>query len=264
MTIIHSILLFILGLSVFHTLRYLLLAGGTYRLFWVRRRAWAEARRLQPARGGGGPGAFPRAQLRREFLNSVQTSVLFGFIFAPMLAPATRGFTRIYSDVHEYGIAYLIASFVALVFINDTYFYWMHRLIHHPRLFRRVHAVHHESRAPNPLTAYSFSLSEGVLEFIWVWPAVLLLPVHELALAAFGVFALALNIVGHLGFECYPEWTKEHALLKWLNRPTYHDEHHRLARGNYGLYFTFWDRWMGTLRDKARAEAGRPPARARA
>jgi sterol desaturase/sphingolipid hydroxylase (fatty acid hydroxylase superfamily) len=28
----------------------------------------------------------------------------------------------------------------------------------------------------------------------------------------------------------------------------YHNLHHERFNGNYGLYFTFWDRLMGTLR----------------
>lgn len=250
MSLIHTLLLFIVGLSVFHVLRYLVLAGGAYGLFWVTFRSFSERRRLQPARGSTA-SAFPADQLRREFWNSLRTSTLFGLLFAPMISPETREWTRVYTDVAEHGTAYLIFSFVFLVLLHDTYFYWMHRLIHHPRLFRRIHAVHHESRSPNPMTAYSFSWSEGILEFIWVWPLVLVMPIHQYVLAAFGLFSLVLNIVGHLGFEIYPADAAQRPILKWLNRPTYHDEHHRLSRGNYGLYFVFWDRALGTLREKA-------------
>ena len=28
----------------------------------------------------------------------------------------------------------------------------------------------------------------------------------------------------------------------------WHNQHHQFFDGNYGLYFTFWDRMMGTLR----------------
>jgi sterol desaturase/sphingolipid hydroxylase (fatty acid hydroxylase superfamily) len=31
-----------------------------------------------------------------------------------------------------------------------------------------------------------------------------------------------------------------------LNTPTNHIMHHEKMRGNYGLYFNFWDRLMGT------------------
>lgn len=250
MTIPYGILLIIVGLSIFHWLRYTVVAGGTYLLFWRKFRGFAESRRLQPQPGGANSPAFSRAQLRREFWNSTKSSVLFGVIFAPMLSEPTRSFTKVYSDASLHGPGYIVLTFVFLMLLQDTYFYWMHRLIHHPNLFKKIHSVHHESRSPNPLTAYSFSVSEGVLEFIWVWPVVLLMPVHGLTLALFGLTALVFNIVGHLGFEFYPANAGTHPLLKWLNRPTYHDEHHRRATGNYGLYFVFWDRWMGTLKDK--------------
>ncbi|MBB3167458.1 sterol desaturase family protein [Simiduia aestuariiviva] len=31
-----------------------------------------------------------------------------------------------------------------------------------------------------------------------------------------------------------------------LTTPTHYDLHHQKFNGNYGLYFTWWDRWMGT------------------
>jgi sterol desaturase/sphingolipid hydroxylase (fatty acid hydroxylase superfamily) len=28
-----------------------------------------------------------------------------------------------------------------------------------------------------------------------------------------------------------------------------HNQHHKFFKGNYGLYFTIWDRLMGTMRE---------------
>jgi lathosterol oxidase len=35
---------------------------------------------------------------------------------------------------------------------------------------------------------------------------------------------------------------------KWINTSVNHNQHHQFFKGNYGLYFLWWDRWMGTLR----------------
>ena len=35
-------------------------------------------------------------------------------------------------------------------------------------------------------------------------------------------------------------------LLRYVTTTTHHDLHHSSGRYNYGLYFTWWDRWMGT------------------
>jgi sterol desaturase/sphingolipid hydroxylase (fatty acid hydroxylase superfamily) len=54
-------------------------------------------------------------------------------------------------------------------------------------------------------------------------------------------------VYGHLGFELYPAGFNKHWLGKWLNTSVSHNMHHHYFRGNYGLYFTLWDRIMGTL-----------------
>lgn len=263
---VQGFLLFALGLAVFHSLRYLAIAGGAYALFWGRLRAWTESRRLQPQLrprseslpesrflGIFSDPAFPAEQLRREIRQSLITAIIFGILFVPVAWPVLRQYTAIYTHFSDHSLLYALLSFFFLVLVHDTYFYWMHRWIHHPRLFKWIHAAHHESRSPNPMTAYSFSAKEAILEFIWIWPLLMVIPFHPTVLTLFGLFSLSLNVIGHLGFEIYPESFKTHPIWGWLNRPGYHDEHHLRSRGNYGLYFVFWDRWMGTLVDSRAA-----------
>ena len=35
-------------------------------------------------------------------------------------------------------------------------------------------------------------------------------------------------------------------MFDWITTVTHHDLHHAQAGWNYGLYFTWWDRMMGT------------------
>ena len=39
-----------------------------------------------------------------------------------------------------------------------------------------------------------------------------------------------------------------------LNTVQHHDMHHRFPRNHFSLYFTHWDRWMGTLHPKYEAD----------
>jgi uncharacterized protein (DUF2147 family) len=58
------------------------------------------------------------------------------------------------------------------------------------------------------------------------------------------------NVVGHLGFEIFPRgWTKN-KWLSWTTAVTHHNLHHERFNTNFGLYFSWWDRWMKT-EDKA-------------
>ena len=41
----------------------------------------------------------------------------------------------------------------AFFFIEDFYFYWIHRLLHHKTLYKYIHKIHHEFAAPFGMTA---------------------------------------------------------------------------------------------------------------
>ncbi len=119
-------------------------------------------------------------------------------------------------------------------------------MLHHPRLFRWFHRVHHESVNPSPWAAYCFSPLEAAVQAAIFPVVVCLLPIHPLAFAAFMVWQIVFNVVGHTGYEFYPSWLLDSWLGRFLNTPTNHIQHHESFRGNFSLYFNLWDRLMGT------------------
>jgi sterol desaturase/sphingolipid hydroxylase (fatty acid hydroxylase superfamily) len=54
------------------------------------------------------------------------------------------------------------------------------------------------------------------------------------------------NVLGHLGIELFPRGFTKSRFWRWSTTTTHHGLHHRRVDSNYGLYFTFWDRLMGT------------------
>ncbi len=226
-------------LSIVQAFRYLLIPGGAYLTIWKWKRGWAQKNRIQKIE-------FSAADVRRELFYSAGTTIIFGAVLAVVFNPAMKPYTRLYADVSEYGYAWFFASFALLVLVNDTYFYWMHRLVHRPKLFGLIHRVHHLSTTPSPMAAYSFHPIESFLEIIWIVPMVFIFPMHRNALILFSFASLIMNSIGHLGVEIYPKSWTTHPVMRWLNTSTHHNRHHREFRGNYGLYFLFWDRWMGT------------------
>lgn len=219
--------------------RYFLFAGGFYWWWWKRAPQNTRARKIDAA-------VPPLAIRRREMYWSLSTSVLFAAVGAVLWRQWELGNTRIYLDVNEYGWPYLFVSFVILMLVHETYFYWTHRWMHTPPLFARVHRVHHESKNPSPWAAFSFHPWEAVIE-AGVFPLfVLTIPIHPISLFSFLTIMTALSVVNHLGYEIYPKGLARHRLGKWIITATHHYLHHTKVRGNYGLYFTFWDRWMKT------------------
>jgi sterol desaturase/sphingolipid hydroxylase (fatty acid hydroxylase superfamily) len=55
-----------------------------------------------------------------------------------------------------------------------------------------------------------------------------------------------MNVLGHLGFEIFPSGFTTNPLTKLSNTSVHHNMHHKYVNYNFGLYFNFWDKWMGT------------------
>ena len=132
------------------------------------------------------------------------------------------------------------------ILIHDFYFYITHRLIHHPRLYRKVHAIHHYSLNPSPWASFSFHPFEACVQAGIVVVLAFVMPVHTYTLLLFSAFSFSMNIIGHLGYEYYPAWFKKIPIFKNLHSATSHNVHHAKYKGNYGLYFTWWDKLFKT------------------
>jgi uncharacterized protein (DUF2147 family) len=133
-----------------------------------------------------------------------------------------------------------------MIVLHDAWFFFTHRLMHHPKLFKHVHRVHHRSVDPSPFAAFSFHPLEAIIEGAVYVVFSFLFPVHLLALLAWQFLQMILNVIGHLGYEIYPKGFNTHWLFKWKTPSTHHNMHHAKFNGNYGLYFTWWDRIFKT------------------
>jgi uncharacterized protein (DUF2147 family) len=172
------------------------------------------------------------------------------------------GVMKIYDDPAALGWGYFVVSLAGVVILHDAWFYWTHRLIHDPRLFRGWHRLHHRSHNPSPFAAYSFDIGEAAINAAFVLLAAAIIPLSWLAIVLFMTHMIARNVIGHSGYELFPARRNGRPLFGFLTTVTHHDLHHAQAGWNYGLYFTWWDRLMGTehpLYHEKFAEAVRKP-----
>lgn len=154
----------------------------------------------------------------------------------------------------------VIALEYALYFIGfDTWFYWFHRAMHIEPMYRWVHKIHHGSLSPNPLTTLSVSPLESLINggFVPLFTAGMALagyPVHSETMLLIGPTNVIMGVYVHSGFEFLPNWWNKSWLTKWFISATFHDQHHRFFKGNYGGYTTVWDRICGTVRPHFEAD----------
>jgi len=219
--------------------KYFLVAGIPFLIFYLLFPRTFKVNKIQSRKAKA-------KDFYREITHSLQATLVFVGVIMLILKTPLSEYTQFYANASDYPLWWIPTSvFIALV-IHDTYFYWMHKTVHHPKLFRRIHFVHHKSTNPSPWASFSFHFFESLLEAL-VAPLILfLIPVHPIALIAFGFVSFGFNVYGHLGFEIAPRWFRHSLLFEIMNTSTHHNIHHARFKGNYGLYFRVWDRLMGT------------------
>jgi sterol desaturase/sphingolipid hydroxylase (fatty acid hydroxylase superfamily) len=227
------------GAWLVDTGRYLVAASAMaaiLTLFWG---AGLARRKLQARQATGN-------DVRREILASLRSALIFSLMGASVVVGSKLGWMTIYTDFEQAGPLYLLLSVALMLLAHDSYFYWTHRAMHHRRLFRLFHRTHHLSRTPTPWAAYAFAVPEAIVLGAFVPLFMLFVPMHFWGLFAFGSVQILRNVMGHAGAELHPAAFAPGRWLGWLTTTTHHDLHHEGGRYNYGLYFRWWDRIMGT------------------
>lgn len=231
------ITLLLLTAAVF--LRYLLMAGVFYYLVNIRFKNQMQSRKIsfRPGRDG---------QLRNEIRYSFIASALFAIMGTLVLYSWQTGGTELYLDFAQHHWSWLIVSVVIVLIIHETYYYWLHRWMHRPGVYKWVHRTHHDSLTTSAWTSFSFHPVESLLQALPIFLLIYFIPIHPVSLIVVFLIMSVTSVINHLNHELYPSGTNNHWLGKWWIGATHHSLHHTQFNYNYGLYFTFWDHWMGT------------------
>jgi lathosterol oxidase len=139
----------------------------------------------------------------------------------------------------------VILMFVASMLLFDTWFYWMHRLIHTRSLYKRIHKWHHQAVTPTIWSNNSDTFLDTLFLQSYFTIAVFLLPIPFPVLIVHKIFDQVTGMIGHSGYEYFPG--KASRYPSPLIGVTFHDQHHQHVAYNYATHFSFWDRVMKTV-----------------
>lgn len=221
------------------SVRYLILSYGFYYLLY-RIAPKFLSRRLVLAQP-------KQHDIGHDSRKSLVIVVVYSVVAWLTLQLIFNGYSQVYFSPLEYGWVYLVASVFLMMIIHDAYFFWMHYLLHTRWLYRRVHYVHHQSKNPTPMSAQCFHPVEGIIE-AGVYPlAALALPMNIYALLVFYGVVFFFASYGHSGLELSNRRLATSRWTSWMATATFHTMHHRTGKFHFGLYFTVWDRLLGTI-----------------
>jgi methylsterol monooxygenase len=136
-------------------------------------------------------------------------------------------------------ISVCILSFI----IEDFYFYWVHRLLHHPALYKHIHKVHHDYAAPFGFAAEYAHPIETMVLGVGTVIGPLVLTRHYFTVLVWLIVRLFQTVEAHCGYD-FP-WSPRHFIPFW-GGAEFHDYHHETFSGNYASSFIVWDWVFGT------------------
>eukprot|EP00350_Pseudokeronopsis_sp_OXSARD2_P001614 CAMPEP_0170541912 /NCGR_PEP_ID=MMETSP0211-20121228/1514_1 /TAXON_ID=311385 /ORGANISM="Pseudokeronopsis sp., Strain OXSARD2" /LENGTH=244 /DNA_ID=CAMNT_0010844819 /DNA_START=213 /DNA_END=947 /DNA_ORIENTATION=+ len=130
--------------------------------------------------------------------------------------------------------------------LEDTYYYFGHRLLHTKYLYPWAHKMHHQyvqnvgiaAEYIHPLDFVFLSLAS-----ISLGPVLLGQRMHFVTFLLYATIRTCEGFDAHCGYE-FP-WSPVR-LLPLTNPSTFHDFHHSGNIGNYAAWFCHWDYIFGT------------------
>lgn len=87
---------------------------------------------------------FLKNQVRQEIQSSMWAVPFINLLTLPWFLGEIRGYSLLYGDVESHGWSWLVISSILYMAFNDVAIYWIHRLEHHPSVYKYIHKPHHK------------------------------------------------------------------------------------------------------------------------
>ncbi len=136
----------------------------------------------------------------------------------------------------------VIAQLVFFIFLDDFLYYWMHRAMHLPWLYKHVHIVHHRPTTPCAIAGNYFHPAEFIATTSLVLVGPTLVGAHVVTVWIWVVFRQLEAADGHCGYDI--PWNPTR-FFPFYHGPAYHDFHHKRFFGNYAGFLSYADRFFG-------------------
>jgi len=218
-------------------------AGGLH-VYLYRWRVQGKKRKFDPRDLARSHKAFMfRSQVRDNMFWSLASGVTFWTAYEVLYYWAAAngyapGLTFAGSPV------WFVAWFVLIPLWSSMHFYWVHRLLHWPPLYRAAHALHHRNINIGPWSGVSMHPIEHVLYYSNILIH-FLVPSHPLHVL-FHMHVQNLSpVCSHSGFESL--FVKDQRQIGLGD--FFHQLHHRYFECNYGTAEMPWDQWFGSYHD---------------
>ncbi|KAJ5648611.1 hypothetical protein N7490_004983 [Penicillium lividum] len=182
--------------------------------------SFSQKHKIQPA-----PKQPTRRDITHCFLVVTQNQILSSILHLTLLFVSSKSGSRSSYRIEASlpGTTEFARDFLLSILLRETMFYYSHRLLHIPYLYRRIHKKHHRFTAPIALAAqFAHPLEQIFANALPISLPPQLLQSHVLTFWAFLAWELFNTATVHSGYDFFH------------NKAKMHDLHHEKFNLNYG------------------------------
>ena len=220
----------------------MIVSAGGLHLFFITYRKQGKRLKFDPRDQGRNNRLWNFSdQVKDNMFWSLGSGVLqlTGFQVITMWAMA-NGYTPVITL--NSNPVWFIMALILIPIWSAFHFYWVHRLLHVPFLYKRVHSLHHRNVNIGPWSGFAMHPVEHFLYLStlcihWIVAS------HPIHLFFHIIYQGPGAAMTHTGYEDLLIKDKRRLALGTF----YHQLHHRYYECNYGNQEMPWDRWFGTF-----------------
>lgn len=184
---------------------------------------------------------YLKHQIRLEMSQANWSFPGMAALTVPWFLAEVRGYSKLYDRTEEGpGRWYDWAQIPLFLIFTDSLIYWIHRGLHHPRVYKYVHKPHHKWIMPTPYASHAFHPLDGYAQGLPYHIFPFIFPLSKVMNIVFFIFVNIWTVLIHDG-----EYAHNSAVI---NGAACHTMHHLYFNYNYGQFTTLWDRLGGSYR----------------
>lgn len=184
---------------------------------------------------------YIKNQISMEISQTMHALPVMAIFTVPFFVLEVNDYSKMYDAFDEAPFSlYNVLQFPFFFMFTDFLIYWIHRALHHPILYKRLHKPHHKWIMPTPYASHAFHPLDGWAQSLPYHFFPFFFPLQKYAYVLLFVAINVWTIMIHDG-----EYVANSPVI---NGAACHTMHHLYFNYNYGQFTTLWDRLGSSYR----------------
>ena len=203
---------------------------------------------------------YLKHQVSLEIKQSLIAMPFIALFTTPFFVTEVRGHAKFYDGPTD--APFFLYNYIQIPFFvafTDFFIYWIHRGLHHPKIYKTLHKPHHKWIMPTPFASHAFHPLDGFAQSVPYHVFPFIFPLQKFAYIGLFIFVNIWTVFIRKRLASAPvrSCTDFHvstddgeyvANSGIINGAACHTMHHLYFNYNYGQFTTLWDRLGGSYR----------------